>query len=176
MLSWRYDLKLWNAPRDVANACMATETPVYNGSTFNFASRTVAYALGSVSGSKIRQTNITNGFAGSAIPALFERTNATLQTGEGPVPYSAKVYVHRILPEVVGTGTINITVGGANSAAQTPTYGQKATVSVVTDNPWVTTQQNTVRTMAVKIESNDATDTWNVPALNWQATITEDAY
>jgi hypothetical protein len=176
MLSWRYDLKLWNAPRDVADACMGAEAPVYSGSAFNYASRTVAYARGGVSGSKIRQTNITNGFAGSAIPALFERTNASLQTADGPVPYSAKVYVHRILPEVVGTGKLTISVGGANSAAQTPTYGQSVQTDIVTDNPWVTTQQNTVRTIAIKMESNDSTDTWNVPALNWQATITEDAY
>ena len=176
MLSWRYDLKLWNAPKDVANACMGTEAPVYSGSAFNYASRTVAYARGSVSGSKIRQTNITNGFAGSAIPCLFERTNAALQTAEGPVPYSAKVYIHRILPESVGTGKLTISVGGANSAAQTPTYGTSVQTDIITDNPWVTTQQNTVRTVAIKMESNDSTDTWNVPALNWQATITEDAY
>jgi hypothetical protein len=86
------------------------------------------------------------------------------------------VYVHRILPEVVGTGKLTISVGGANSAAQTPTYGQSVQTDIVTDNPWVTTQQNTVRTIAIKMESNDSSDTWNVPALNWQATITEDAY
>jgi hypothetical protein len=26
------------------------------------------------------------------------------------------------------------------------------------------------------LESNDATDTWNVTALNWQATVVEDAF
>jgi hypothetical protein len=150
MLSWRYDLKLWNSPRDVANACMATEAPVYNGSSFNYASRTVTYARGSVSGSKMRQTNITNGFAGSAISCLFERTNAALQTAEGPVPYSAKVYIHRILPESVGTGKLTISVGGANSAAQTPTYGTSVQTDIVTDNPWVTTQQNTVEPLLSK--------------------------
>ena len=155
---------------------MATETPVFNGTTFNFASRTVAYARGSVSGSKIRQTGITNGFNGVAIPTLFERTNAVLQTENGPVPYSSKVYMHRLLPEIAGTGSIKISVGGANSTAQTPTYGTQVGMSIVTDNPWVTTTQNTVRTVAIKVESNDATDTWNLSALNWQATVTEDAF
>jgi len=28
----------------------------------------------------------------------------------------------------------------------------------------------------VKVESNDATNTWNLTALNWQATIVEDAF
>jgi hypothetical protein len=177
MLSWRYDLNIWNAPKDVANACMATEGPVFISGAFKYASRTVTYARGGVTNQKPVQTGRGNSFINSApIPALFERTNMVFQTAEGPVPFSSKVYTHRILPEIAGTGTIDITVGGANSTAQTPTYGQTSTVSVVTDNPWVTTQQNSVRTVAVKIQSNDATDTWNVTALNWQATITEDAF
>ena len=176
MLSYRYDLKIWNAPRDVQNACMGTEGPVYESGAFTFASRTVTYARGGVSSQQPVQTGVTNGFSGSAIPCLFERKNATLQTEEGPVPYSAKVYVHRVLPEISGTGKIDITVGGANSTAQEPTYGTTTSMEIVTDTPWVTTTQNTVRTVSVKVESNDATDAWNMPALNWQATITEDAF
>ena len=177
MLSWRYDLNVWNAPKDIANACMATEGPVFTGGSFKYASRTVAYARGGVSGQKIVQTNRGNSFINSQpIPTLFERNNITLQTAEGPVPYSSKVYAHRVLPEISGSGTINITVGGANSTAQPATYGETSTVSVVTDNPWVTTQQNNVRTLSVKIESNNATDAWNLTALNWQATVTEDAF
>jgi hypothetical protein len=49
-------------------------------------------------------------------------------------------------------------------------------VSIVTDNPWVTTQQNSVRTVSIKVESNDATDAWNLTAMNWQATVVEDAF
>jgi hypothetical protein len=49
-------------------------------------------------------------------------------------------------------------------------------MDIVTDNPWVTTQQNAVRTVSLKVESNDATDTWNATAMNWQATIVEDAF
>jgi hypothetical protein len=92
------------------------------------------------------------------------------------VPYSSKVYVHRILPEIAGSGSVDITVGGANSTQQDPVYGASGTVAIDTDNPWVPTQQNTVRTVSVKVESNDATDAWNMTALNWQATIVEDAF
>jgi hypothetical protein len=176
MLSWRYDLQVWNAPKTIANACMGTEGPVFTSGAFKYASRTVVYAQGSTSSSKIIQTNRTNAFRGAAIPTLFERTNLALQTSEGPVPYSSKVYVHRILPEIAGSGSVDITVGGANSTQQTPTYGQTGHVSIDTDNPWVTTQQNAVRTVSVKVESNDATDAWNMTALNWQATIVEDAF
>ena len=179
MLSWRYDLQVWNAPKDIQNACMGTEGPRWiDASTdyFNLSSRAVVYARGGVSNSKLIETSIGNSFVGSAIDSQFERTNMSLQNAEGPVPYSAKVYIHRILPEIAGSGAINITVGGANSTAQTPTYGQTGVTNISTDTPWVTTQQNTVRTVAVKFGSNDATDTWKVSALNIQATVTEDAF
>jgi hypothetical protein len=177
MLSYRYDLKIWNAPKDIANACMGCESPVYTGGAFKFASRCVAYGVGGTASSKIIQTGQGNSFINSgAINALFERNNLVLQTEEGAVPYSSKVYIHRLLPEVAGSGNLNITVGGANSTAQAATYGATEVVAVSTDNPWVTTQQNNVRTVSVKVESNDATNAWNLTALNWQTTITEDAY
>jgi hypothetical protein len=179
MLSYRYDLQVWNAPKDIQNACMGTEGPRWiDASTdyFNLASRAVVYAKGGVENSRLIETSIGNSFVGSAIDCQFERTNMSLQTADGAVPYSAKVYVHRILPEIAGSGSINITVGGANSTAQTPTYGQIGVTKIDTDTPWVTTQQNTVRTVAVKFGSNDATDTWKVSALNLQATVTEDAF
>ena len=179
MLSYRYDLQVWNAPKDIQNACMGTEGPRWIDASpdyFNLASRAVVYAKGGVTNSKLIETSIGNSFVGSAIDCQFERTNMSLQTPDGAVPYSAKVYVHRILPEIAGSGSINITVGGANSTAQTPTYGQIGVTKIDTDTPWVTTQQNTVRTVAVKFGSNDATDTWKVSALNLQATVTEDAF
>jgi hypothetical protein len=81
-----------------------------------------------------------------------------------------------VLPEIAGSGIINITVGSSNSTAQAPTYGQVGVVNVITDTPWVTTQQNSGRTNSVKVESNNATDAWNLTALNWQASIVEDAF
>lgn len=177
MLSWRYDLQIWNAPKDIANACNGCEAPKYVSGAFKYASRTVSYLTGGLSNQQIIQTGIGNSFINSgAINARFQRDNIVLQTEKGPVPYSSKLYTHRLLPEVSGSGTMNITVGGSNSTAQTPTYGQTGVVSIVTDTPWVTTQQNNVRTISVKVESNDATDTWNLTALNWQATVVEDAF
>ena len=180
MLSWRYDLQVWNAPKDVQNAVMGTEGPRWVDSSpdyFNLSSRAVVYARGGASNTRLIETAIGNSFINDApIDAQFERTNIALQTDKGSVPYSSKVYIHRILPEMAGTGKIDITVGGANSTQQTPTYGQTGTVIIDTDNPWVTTQQNSVRTVAVKFGSNDATDTWKVSALNLQATVTEDAF
>jgi hypothetical protein len=179
MLSYRYDLQVWNAPKDIANAVMGTEGPRWIDSSpdyYNLSSRAVVYAR-ALASSKLIETNIGNSFINTgAIDAQFERTNISLQTDKGPVPYSSKVYVHRMLPEMAGTGKINVTVGGANSTQQTPTYGQPASVIIDTDNPWVTTQQNAVRTVSIKFGSNDATDTWKVSAMNWQATVVEDSF
>ena len=177
MLSYRYDLQIWNAPKDIQNACMGTEGPKVVSGAFNLASRTVAYARGDTASQKLIQTNVGNSFVGgAAIPCLFERTNLLMQTEKGPVPFSSKVYTHRLLPEIAGTGKIDITVGGANSTAQAATYGQTGVTDIVTNTPWVTTQQNNFRTVAVKVGSNDATDTWKLTALNWQATVVEDSF
>lgn len=179
MLSYRYDLQIWNAPKDIANAVMGTEGPRWIDSSpdyYNLSSRAVVYAR-SLASSKLIETNIGNSFINTAaIDSEFVRNNIALQTDKGPVPYSSKVYVHRMLPEMAGTGKIEVTVGGANSTQQTPTYGQTASVIIDTDNPWVTTQQNAVRTISIKFGSNDATDTWKVSAMNWQATVVEDAF
>jgi len=176
MLAYRYDLKIWNAPKTVQNACMGTEGPKVVSGAFNLASRVVTYAQASSTSQKLIQTAVGNSFNGAAIPALFERNNMVLQTDKGPVPFSSKTYIHRVLPEIAGTGAINVTVGGANSTAQPATYGQIGTANISTDTPWMSTQQNAVRTVSVKVESNDATNHWNMTAMNWQATIVEDAY
>ena len=178
MLSWRYDLNVWNPPKDVQNACAATEAPLIIAGQYNFASRTISYAKGSTPNSKIIQTGTGTSFSGQPIPTLFERNNMTFQDEKGfPVPYSSSVYVHRVLPEVTGTGgTLDITIGTANSAGQTPIYGERATVSVITDTPWVTTQQNKGRTTSIKVQSNDATNSWNLTALNFQTDIVEDSF
>jgi hypothetical protein len=177
MLSYRYDLQIWNAPKTIQNACMGTEGPKVVSGQFNLASRVVTYARADSTSQKLIQTAVGNSFINSGtIPATFERTNMVMQTANGPVPFSSKVYVHRLLPEISGSGTIDITVGGANSTAQSATYGQTGTTDIDTNTPWITTQQNAVRTVAVKVQSNDNSNTWNITAINWQTTIVEDAF
>jgi len=177
MLSYRYDLQIWNAPKTIQNACMGTESPKVVSGAFNLASRTTVYARGDSTAQKLIQTAVGNSFINNtAIPCKFERNNMVMSTEKGQVPFSSKIYAHRLLPEIAGSGKIDITVGGANSTAQAATYGQTGTTIIDTDTPWVTTQQNAVRTLSVKVESNDATDHWNMTAMNWQATLVEDAF
>lgn len=177
MISYRYDLDCWNPPKDIHNACMATEGPRVITGAFSIASRTVVYARGEVANSKLIQTGVGNSSLGEAIDSLFQRNNIMMTMADGSsVPYSSSVYVHRMLPEVLGTGKLNITLGGANSVGQAAKYGQQSVMDIDTDYPWVTTELQSSRTVSIKFGTNDATDTWIVPALSYQATVTEDAF
>ena len=183
MLSYRYDLKIWNCPKTINNSAMAVEAPLYTGSTFNLASRCTVYAPNTGSGSlQLVQTGTGTSFSGNSISSLFERDNLTLLDDNGsPVTYPHRVYVHMLFPEISTTTSSNnpaitLTIGGANSTAQPPIFGDPQTVKIITDNPWVTTTQNDVRTVALKISSNDAINTWNMTAMTFLSTIVEDQF
>jgi hypothetical protein len=128
MLSYRYDLDCWNAPRDVASATMACESPIwvdYTDSTLpvwnaQLGSRTLVYARG-VLNQKIVQKDIGYGLIPNVanpdgnIASSFRRDNVKLLKD-----YSGKLMVHRVLPEVVNmggepfTGTYNIPIDPGN--------------------------------------------------------------
>ena len=187
MLSYRYDLKVWNPPKTINNSAMAVEAPVYSGGTtggtFNLSSRCVVYAPNTGAGGlQLVQTGQGTSFSGNAISTLFQRDNMTLLDPEGgPIPYTHRVYVHKLFPEIsTSTPSVNpvisITLGGAASVGSTTYFGETETVKVITENPWVTTQQNHVRTVALKVASNDATSAWNLNAMTFLSTIVEDAF
>lgn len=170
MLSYRYDLQIWNAPRDVTKAVHATESPRWSGNVANIATRTVVYAQGTTSNSKLVQKDIGNSFLGNtAITAEFRRDNISF--GQ---PYSSKIQVHRVLPEIIGTGNVEVTVGGAGSVGSSPTFKPTVSMAIDTDNPWVQINQNANRAVTIVVSTEDATDTWQLTAGNWQITVVED--
>jgi hypothetical protein len=183
MISYRYDLKIWNPPKTINNSAMAIESPVYTSGSFNLSSRTTVYAPNTGSGScTLVQTGQGTSFSGNAISTLFERDNMTLLDEQGqPITYPHKLYVHRLFPEVTTTTPsvnpqITITLGGASSVGQPPFFGDPEVVNIVTSDPWVTTTQNDVRTVALKISSTDTNSTWNMSAMTFLSTIVEDAF
>ena len=172
MLAYRYDLDVWQPPRDVTQATMSTESPNWTGSMFNDASRDIVYTTYQQdfgSNVKLIQKDQGTSFLGNAIPTLFQRNNISF--GQ---PYSASVQVHRVLPEVYGTGNILVTVGGANSVASAPVYKPTEEMAIVTENPWIQVDQNEARVTTVKFESNSAVDTWQLSAANWQVTVVQE--
>jgi hypothetical protein len=174
MISYRYDLDCWNPPRDVREACSACEGPIYDTVTgdFQISNRTVVYTAATTNTNIIQKDQgnaFYNGSTSTAINSYFQRDNISF--GE---PYSNKVQTHRIFPEVIGTGTITISVGGALSAGQTPTLKTTSTMAIQTDYPWIQPNQNAWRMTTVKLGSNDSTATWLCTQANWQVTIVED--
>lgn len=169
MLGYRYDLKIWNPPRDVSTASHAVESPVWTGNVANLATRTIVYSNASGNVQLVQKDQGTSFLGNTAIPTLFQRDN--INFGQ---PYSNKIQVHRVLPEVVGTGNITVQIGGANSVGQTPTYKPAVDMEIDTNNPWVQINQNDARTTSIKVSSNSAVNSWQLTEANWQITVVED--
>jgi len=191
MLAYKYNLDVFNAPRDVSDASHATESPVYqefpNATMgFNDASRTVVYSRGDP-GSKLIQKDRGHEFISvdsSVIPITseFRRDNIHLLPN-----YSEQLLVHRILPEVNSLdarglpietppgATITIEVGGADSVGQTPTFKPAVTIDVDTYNPWTQINQNVFRLNSIKITNTSSEVTWICPGITWQFTPTQDS-
>ena len=185
MISYRYDLNIFNPPRQVANASHACEAPVYqqfpdSSMDFNPASRTVVYSRG-VAATQLVQKDRGHTFVGNvAISSEFRRDNIHLLPN-----YSEQLLVHRILPEAnnldedgtptVSTGNITVTIGGADSVGETPTFKTAVTMNLDTSNPWTQIDQNVFRVNSIKLSNTSSTDTWICPGITWQLTPTQDA-
>ena len=169
MLSYRYDLQTWNPPRQVTLATAATESPRWYGTTANIATRGVVYSTATLNANLI-QKDIGTSFVGNTIiSSQFQRNNISF--GQD---YSASIQVHRVYPEIYGTGNIDITVGGSNAVADSPVYKATQTMNIVTENPWVQITQNEARITSIQVSANSAVNSWQMSAANWQITKVQD--
>ena len=185
MLSYRYDIDVWNAPRDVASATYAVESPIWTGAQFNYGSRTVSYARGQAGKKVVMQDQGYSFVDGQPIVSKFRRDNITMLKD-----YSGKVLVHRILPEVINLdykglpidpatqpgliGSVGITIEGANSVGQTPQATTAITVATNTNYPWAQMKQNAYRVNTIEITNSSTTNIWMCTATTWQITEVED--
>lgn len=195
MLSYRFDLDVWNAPRDVANANQATESPRRLAETggywpFDAASRTVMYCR-SVPGSRLVETNTGYSFIrGTQIRSAFRRTNIKLLPD-----YSGKLLVHRILPETVnitdrgqvvdpGTlanptvspllGTVFLQVDYSSAVGAPIEDTNSIELATTSNNPWVQFNQNAQRVSNLEIGNTSGNNIWFCSATTWLYTPTED--
>jgi hypothetical protein len=194
MISYRYDLECWNAPREVFSATMACESPIwsYDGSAwdYNDGSRTVVYARGVTNQKIVQKDQGYSWINGEAIDSQFRRDNIKMLEN-----YSGKLLVHRILPEVVNLGdnelpidpadpthkgNVTITIEGANSVGSEPTAKTPVTIpidangAVNGDNPWAQINQNAFRVNTLDITNSSNNSIWMCNATTWQYTQTED--
>jgi hypothetical protein len=194
MLSYRYDLDCWNAPREVADATFTCESPIWLNSTDsslpywtpNKASRTVVYARG-VEGSQLIQKD--QGFSWydeAPIESVFRRDNIKMLPN-----YSGLLMVHRILPEAINlgaypdstddelpqypsTGNISVKIQGAGSVGAEPASTTAVTMALNTDQPWCQINQNAYRVNSIELSNTSNVNVWMCSATTWQFTQVED--
>ena len=199
MLSYRYDIDCWNAPRKVNEATMACEAPVYTNSTDsslpywtpNKASRTVVYARGVTASQLIQKDQGFAWYDDTAIESQFRRDNIKILKD-----YSGKVMVHRIMPHVVNlgaapdsnrdelplypsTGNITVTIEGANSVGSIPAVTTGVELAIDANgndgaNPWAQINQNAFRVNSLELSDTSNAHVWMCTATTWQITQVED--
>ena len=190
MLSYRYDLDVWNSPRDVDNATMSCESPIYTNNVPNLGSRTVVYARGIFDHSLVQMNQGYTDANGLPITSRFRRNNIKLLKD-----YSGKLMVHRILPEVnnlgaeaftgdynttidpatsINKGNITVTIEGATSVGSSPTIKTPVTIPIDTTNPWCQIDQNAYRVNNIELSNTSDNSVWICEATTWQITQVED--
>ena len=201
MISYRYDLDCWNAPRDVDNATFATEAPVFDFSTntFNPGSRCVVYARGCTDQKLAQKDQGFNFLAcddmntGTSIilpiASEFRRDNIKVLPN-----YTSKLLVHRVLPEVsnigailnqdngivtTSTGQITVTIEGANSVGSTATAITPVTLYVDANgnpghDPWAQIDQNAFRVNTIVLSDSSTSTVWYCSATTWQVAQVEE--
>lgn len=193
MISYRYDLEIWNAPRDVSSATLACESPIWSDATdsslpqwtSNYGSRTVVYARGVANQQLVQKDQGYSFIDGGQITSEFRRDNIKLLPD-----YSGKLMVHRILPEVVNMGNnelpidpavdtalqgnITVTIEGANSVGSAATQITPVTMPIDTQYPWTQINQNAFRVNNIELSNVSNTTIWMCSATTWQYTQVED--
>ena len=191
MISYRYDLDCWNAPRDVASATFACETPIryYDSGTskwlYDKGSRTTQYARG-VASSKVVQKDQGYSFINSGnITSTFRRDNIKLLPD-----YSGKLMVHRLMPEAINLtykglpitpgatpsleGSVSVTVEGSNSVGQPVQDLNSEAMTINTNSPWIQISQNAHRVNSLELGNTSNSTIWLCSATTWQYTDVED--
>lgn len=169
MISYRYDLDVWNPPRTVTKASHAAEGPLYDAG-FVDSDRRVVYTSAEAA-SQLIQKDIGTSFVGNAaIDTQFRRDNISF--GQ---KYSNQILLHRCFPQVTGTGNIDITVGGQLSTGSAVTFKPTVEFDITGTTAWVQIDQNDYRQNTVIVEHSSNNTAWQMTSIDWQITITEDS-
>ena len=190
MLSYRYDLDVWNSPREVSDATFACESPIYVGTLPQLSSRTIVYARGVEDSSLVQMNQGYSWYDGSNIDSSFRRDNIKLLKD-----YSGKLMIHRILPEAYNMGAeaftgdynitvnpatsthkgnITVTIEGATSVASVPESKPSVTMTIDTETPWCQFDQNAYRVNNIELSNSSNNSVWMCTQTTWQFTQVED--
>ena len=195
MLSYRFDIDCWNAPRDISNGTFSIESPYWQGTIPQYGLRTIVYARGQANKKLVMKDQGfsflgTNTSTVTTIESVFRRDNIKILPN-----YTSKVMVHRVLPEVVNigsyisqgnelqlttsTGGIAVTIEGANSVGSTASSVVAIQLSVDANgnngqNPWAQINQNAYRVNTLVLSTSSTSTIWLCNATTWQVTDVEE--
>jgi hypothetical protein len=204
MISYRYDIDCWNAPRDIDSATMTCESPVWDiSSSTNIAypgTRCVVYARGCTDQKLLQKDQgfyflecVDSSTGTSIIKTIdseFRRDNIKILAN-----YTSKLLVHRVLPEVVNLGAnlnesnelplypalghITVTVEGANSVGSTATAITPVELAIDANgnpghDPWAQIDQNAFRVNSLILSDITTSTVWHCSATTWQVAQVEE--
>jgi len=200
MLSYRYDIDAWNAPRAVDSATMSCESPVWTNNQINPGTRCVVYARGCTDQTLIQKDqgfyflNCVDGVTGtsliSVIDSEFRRDNIKILPD-----YTSKLLVHRVLPELVNLGAnlnenkelpvypapgyVTVTIEGSNSVGSTASQITPVVLAVDANgnpgqDPWAQIDQNAFRVNSIVLSDVSTSTVWHCANLTWQVAKTEE--
>lgn len=113
--------------------------------------------------SDLYQHNQTNGFGGSNITCFVEATKIDLDTITGSATNTIK-QITGIMPQIEGSGTIDISVGISNAPQEGVAWQSKSTYNIETDHKIDVRASG--RYLALRFESESASDSWRITGLD----------
>lgn len=148
---------------DVAPGTWAASTDYWsNASASTNANNIKIFSAGYVD-SDLIQHNETNGFGGNAITAFVEATKIDLDSITGSATNTIK-QIMGIMPQIEGSGTLNISVGISNAPQQGVAWQSQTTYNVETDHKIDVRASG--RYLALRFESESASDSWRITGLD----------
>lgn len=148
---------------DVSPGTWAASTDYWSNSSASVNSNNIKVFGADYANSKVTQHNATNGFAGSAIECFVEASKIDLDTITGSATNTIK-QIMCIMPQIEGSGSIDISVGVSDAPQQGVAWQSKSTYNIESDHKIDVRASG--RYLALRFESESAADTWRITGLD----------
>lgn len=113
--------------------------------------------------SKLQRMTYSTGFNGSAFEAALETSKIDLDSVLGTSNSTIK-HIRGIMPQIKGSGTIDISVGVSDTPSDAVSWGAEKTFNIDTDNKIDVRLSG--RYLAFKFCSNSSTDVWSISGMD----------
>lgn len=148
---------------DASPGTWASNTNYWSNSSLSTNANNIKVFGAGYVASDLFQHNDTNGFGGSNITSFVEATKIDLDTITGSATDTMK-QITSILPQIEGSGTINISVGISNAPQEGVAWQSVSTYNIESD--YKIDVRATGRYLALRFESQSASDSWRITGLD----------